>query len=92
MLPENGVFGEIGVFERGLVLMGEAEGLLGEERDFRETEVLGRRRSQRDGAGRRALGAIAAKEGRPLAGGRRRVCCKRAALLEGLGFLKEGWS
>ena len=34
LLPESGAFGGIGVFERGLVLMGEAEGLLGEERGF----------------------------------------------------------
>ena len=34
LLSESGVSGEMGVFERGLVLMGEAEGLLGEERGF----------------------------------------------------------
>ena len=72
--------------------MGEAEGLLGRLGPLERTEVLERRRSQRDGAGRRTLGAIAAKEGRPLAGGGGGVCCRRAALLEGLGFLKEGWS
>ena len=34
LLSESGAFGGIGVFERELVLMGEAEGLLGEERGF----------------------------------------------------------
>ena len=71
--------------------MGEAEGLLGRASFLERAEVLERRRSQRNGVGRRALRAIAAKEGRPSAGGGGGVCCRRAALLEGSGFSKEGW-
>ena len=56
---------------------------------FREAEVLGRRRSQRDEAGGRAQGAIAAKEGRPLAGVGGRVCYRRAAFFKGTRFSKE---